>query len=140
MQYKNAPARTYMRRPLKAYIDDVSLVAIEEPPLSVATPLDEYYVGEQIPWSISAPSMQGQLRIVLSAGNRLVAEQSHAVSAGALLGTFETRGLDPGVYTLRAATASARRDIRRAAGHYKSRSVWLVAGAQVTILRFPIRE
>jgi hypothetical protein len=83
------------------YIDDVSLQGIEEPPLTIATPLDEYYAGETIPWMVSAASASGEINISLSAGDRVVAEQKHK-AAGSLRGAFESRGLQSGIYTLRA--------------------------------------
>jgi hypothetical protein len=85
------------------YIDDVSLEAIEEPPLSVATPLDEYYVGETIPWTVSAASTSGKIKIALSTDSVLVAEQTQT-AAGSLSGTFESSGLKPGIYTIHALT------------------------------------
>lgn len=87
------------------YIDDVSLQGIEEPPLTIATPLDEYYAGETIPWTVSAASASGEISVSLSAGTGLVAEQTHK-AAGSLRGTFETRGLPSGIYTLQAGTVA----------------------------------
>jgi len=46
-------------------MDDISLQAIEEPPLSLNTPLDEYYVEEPIPWSIQAGTAGGQVQVEL---------------------------------------------------------------------------
>jgi hypothetical protein len=83
-------------------MDDVSLEVIEEPALAVSTPLDEYYVGEPIPWNVTALSSRGQIKVALLAGNRLVAEQTRQARSGLQHGTFETRELRPGVYTLRA--------------------------------------
>jgi len=82
------------------YIDDVSLEVVEEAPLSVTTPLDEYYVSEIIPWTVSAASASGEIRIALLTGDRLVEEQMHKAAAGSLRGAFESRGLKPGIYTL----------------------------------------
>lgn len=87
------------------YIDDVSLQGIEEPPLTIGTPLDEYYAGETIPWTVSAASASGEISISLSAGAGLVAEQTHN-AAGSLRGTFESRGLPSGIYTLQAGTVA----------------------------------
>jgi len=84
------------------YIDDVSLQAIGEPPLSISTPLDEYYVGEDVPWSVSALLPSDQIRAALWLGDRLVGEQARQAQPGPLEGTFPSRGLSPGVYTLRA--------------------------------------
>jgi hypothetical protein len=84
------------------YIDDVSLEAIEEPPLAVSTPLDEYYVGEALPWTVSALRPGGQLEVTLALGTKQVARQPHSAEAGPLTGAFDTHGLKPGVYTLRA--------------------------------------
>ncbi|HOC01005.1 MAG TPA: hypothetical protein PKM43_19920 [Verrucomicrobiota bacterium] len=47
------------------FMDDISLQAIEEPPLSLNTPLDEYYVEEPIPWSIQAGTAGGQVQVEL---------------------------------------------------------------------------
>lgn len=88
------------------YIDDISLKVIEEPPLSVTTPLDEYYVGETIPWTVSVASASGEIKIALLAGDRLVQEQTLKVVAGSLRGAFESRVLKCGVYTLQARTSA----------------------------------
>lgn len=64
------------------YIDDVSLEVIEEPPLAISTPLDEYYSGETIPWAVNSTSSSGQIRIALLAGERLVAEQTRPAGSG----------------------------------------------------------
>src|SRR5262249_52653667 len=50
------PGDPALARKAVFYIDDVSLQEIEEPPVSVATPLDEYYVGEALPWSVTTTS------------------------------------------------------------------------------------
>jgi glycosyl hydrolase family 123 len=86
------------------YMDDFSLEVIEEPSLTVTTPLDEYYVSETIPWTVSATSTSDEIRISLLTGDRLVNEQTHTAAAGSLRGTFESRGLKPGIYTLEAMT------------------------------------
>jgi hypothetical protein len=88
------------------YIDDVSLEVIEEPPLSVTTPLDEYYAGEIIPWTVTSDSTDGDIKIALLAGDRLVREQMHKATAGPLRGAVESRGLKCGVYTLQAGTSA----------------------------------
>jgi hypothetical protein len=84
------------------YIDDVSLEVIEEPPLAVSTPLDEYYLGESIPWTVNSTSSTNPIKIALLLGERLVGEQSAQSGAGPLRGAFEIRKLQPGIYTLRA--------------------------------------
>lgn len=99
------------------YIDDVSLEAIEEPPLTVTTALDEYYVGEDIPWTIRATAPQAPVRVALMLGRRRVSEQTASIRAGAAQGVFATRGLQPGLYTLEAAAtgmpppATSRRQV-----------------------------
>ncbi len=85
------------------YVDDVSLQVIEEPPLDISTPLDEYYVGEGIPWTVKTTSSGGQVKVALLAGERLVAEQTHRAGSGPLRGTFAGGKLTPGIYTLQAA-------------------------------------
>jgi len=84
------------------YIDDISLQVIEEPPLSLSTPLDEYYVGEQVHWNLSAASGTGPVKVQLLLGARVVAEQVGKPVAGQLQGEFETATLKPGIYLLRA--------------------------------------
>lgn len=88
------------------YIDDVSLEVIEEPPLSVKTPLDEYYVGETIPWIVSITSASDEIKVALLAGDRLVQEQTLKGVAGSLRGAFESRGLKCGIYTIQAKTSA----------------------------------
>jgi hypothetical protein len=88
------------------YLDDVFLQATEEPPLTVETPLDEYYVGEKIPWAVSAAATNGEIKIALSDGNRLVGEQTRQAAPSPLRGSFESRGLKPGISTLQAKTSA----------------------------------
>ena len=96
------------------YIDDVSLQVIEEPPLSIETPLDEYYVGETIPWTVSVASTSGEIKVSLLADDQTVAEQTHKAPAGLLHGTFESRGLKPGIYTLQAGTSAPPQTLQTA--------------------------
>jgi hypothetical protein len=86
-------------------MDDFSLEVIEEPPLSVTTPLDEYYIGETIGWTVNAVSADGEIRIAMLAGDKPVEEQVQK-AARMLRGEFESRGLKPGIYTIEA-TAGA---------------------------------
>ena len=86
------------------YMDDFSLQVVEEPPLTIATPLDEYYVGEAIPWTASATSTNNPLKVVLVANDRILAEQEG--KPGQLRGQFETAKLKPGIYALRATSVS----------------------------------
>jgi hypothetical protein len=83
------------------YIDDVSLQVIEEPPLSISTPLDEYYIGEKVRWKVDALPGIGPIKVQFASGNRIVSEQSAEPKAGLLQGGFETARLKPGIYTLR---------------------------------------
>ena len=111
------------------YMDDVSLQVIEEPPLVISTPLDEYYVGESIPWTVNSTSSSGQIKIALLAGERVVAEQTAQGGSGPLSGVFAGHGPDPGIYTLQA-TATAPQQAPRnrpTAGYRCPRSIWLVA-------------
>lgn len=84
------------------YIDDVFLEAIDEAPLTVATPLDEYYTGETIRWTVKAASSGGQVKVQLLSPDRLITEQTGKVETGSLHGTFETGKFEPGIYSLRA--------------------------------------
>ena len=87
------------------YMDDVSMEVIEEPPLVISTPLDEYYVGEPIAWTANTANTSGTVAITLLAGERRIAEQTRPTTTGTLRGTFETAGFKPGVYTMRAQTS-----------------------------------
>ena len=89
------------------YMDDFSLEVIDDPPLTISTPLDEYYAGEGIPWKASSVST-GQIRVALLAGERRIADQTRQAEAGALMGSFETRGLAAGVYTVQATQSEPR--------------------------------
>jgi len=84
------------------YMDDVSLQVVEEPPLSIATPLDEYYSGEPIPWSVRTASADSPIRVVLLAGDRMMAEHTGRTEGTGLRGAFESQGLAPGIYRLKA--------------------------------------
>ncbi len=88
------------------YIDDVSLQAIEEPPLILTTSLDEYYCGESIDWTVTASSPPGPLQVSLFSGKRTVTEQTPNSPAQTTHGTFDTAKLKPGVYTLEARLAT----------------------------------
>jgi len=84
------------------YLDDVSLQAIEEPPLIVSTPLDEYYLGEAVPWTIRTTAAAVPVRIAWSSGDQVVLQQEGRTEGGVLSGTFGSQGLKVGVYSLRA--------------------------------------
>jgi len=112
------PADPELARQALFYIDEVSLEEIKEPPLSVSTPLDEYYIGEAVPWRVGALSPGGEVTVALQSGRRLVGTQTRQAQPGLLEGTCETRGLKPGVYTVQAtltgpqgAPQTARRQI-----------------------------
>lgn len=84
------------------YMDDVSLQVIEEPPLEISTPLDEYYIGETVPWTASTAVANATLIVTLMDGESPVSQQTVAVANRMCRGAFETRGLHPGIYTLHA--------------------------------------
>jgi hypothetical protein len=88
------------------YMDDISLQVIEEPPVSISLPIDEFYAGESIQWTVSAASATGQVKVELLSGKGVVAEQTCSVEGAPVRGTFSTTKLKPGVYTLFAKTAS----------------------------------
>lgn len=92
------------------YMDDFSLQIVEEPLLSIATPLDEYYVGEPIPWTVGAKPTSGDIKISLLTGNRSITEQTHKSTAGSLHGEFESGKLKPGIYTLQARSQIATKE------------------------------
>ncbi|HWH70309.1 MAG TPA: hypothetical protein VNT26_13065, partial [Candidatus Sulfotelmatobacter sp.] len=98
------------------YLDDVSLQAIEEPPLVVSTPLEEYYIGEKVPWKTSATSAPGLIKVQLLAGDHLIAEKAGTPEAGLLQSEFETGALTPAIYTLRV-TGNAGTQEAHAAQH-----------------------
>jgi hypothetical protein len=84
------------------YIDDVFLQAIEDPPITVTASLDEYYVGDNISWTLSAAMPNGEIKIALLDGNQSVGEQTRSAATGPLRGSFESHRLKPGIYTLEA--------------------------------------
>ncbi len=88
------------------YMDDVSLQVIEEPPITISTPLDEYYAGESIAWNVRATSTNSPIRVVFLTDNRMIAEHTGRTEGDHLRGVFETRGLKPGIYTLQATVAA----------------------------------
>jgi hypothetical protein len=94
------------------YMDDVSLQVIEEPPLELSMPLDEYYVGESIPWTVKSTVPSSQIKIALLSGERLVAEETRQAASGLVRGNSATRGLQPGVYTLRATIATSPQPVQ----------------------------
>ena len=96
-----------LARECSFYMDDLSLQVIKESPLSMTTPMDEYYVGEPIPWTVSTISTSGDIEISLLTGSRVVAGQTHKLSAGSLHGEFESGKLKPGIYTLQASIGTA---------------------------------
>jgi hypothetical protein len=100
------------------FIDDISLQAIEEPPLSLNTPLDEYYVGESIAWSIQAGNAGGQVQVELQRDGLGIKQHSCAIQAGRGSGVFDSAALQPAIYRLTASfvgaslpSASAERQI-----------------------------
>jgi hypothetical protein len=92
-------------------MDDVSLEVIQEPPVILTTPLDEYYVGEIIPWIVSAATKPKEISIGLLSGNQLVNEQRLSATNRSLSGVFESGKLTPGVYTLEVKMSSPAQQI-----------------------------
>ncbi len=88
------------------YIDDVFLQAIEEPLLSVSSPLDEYYQGEPISWSVASTSPERRVNVQLVSSGQLVTQKTGEFNAGRLGGVFETSGLKPGIYAIKASFIS----------------------------------
>ena len=84
------------------YIDDISLEVIEEPPLSISTALDEYYIGEKVPWKLNALAGTGPVKVQLVMEQRVITELPIKAEGGRLEGEFRTARLRPGIYTLRA--------------------------------------
>jgi hypothetical protein len=89
------------------YIDDISLQVIEEPPLSISTPLDEYYIGEKVHWELSAAAGIDAVKVQLLMGNRVFSEQTAKLKSDVSQGDFETARLKPGICILQA-TCQAR--------------------------------
>jgi hypothetical protein len=94
-------------------MDDFSLQVIDDPPLTISTPLDEYYVGERIPWMVRRTNASGQIRIALLAEERLVAELADPVESDASSGSFPTSDIEPGVYTLQATCSKPQQTVQR---------------------------
>jgi hypothetical protein len=84
------------------YMDDFALQVVDDPPLSVSTPLDEYYVGEAIPWTVRGSAASNAVKVALMNDGRLVTEQMREAVTAPPQGAFDTRGLKPGLYTLQA--------------------------------------
>ncbi|HRZ37701.1 MAG TPA: hypothetical protein P5534_15235, partial [Candidatus Paceibacterota bacterium] len=84
------------------FMDDISLQAIEEPPLSLNTPLDEYYVVESIPWSIQAGTAGGQVQVELQRDGLGVRQYTGGIQAGRCSGAFDSLALRPAIYRLTA--------------------------------------
>ncbi len=88
-------------------MDDISLQAIEEPPLSLNTPLDEYYVGDFIPWSIHAGTAGGQVQVELQRDGLGIRQYAGGIQAGRCSGAFDSRALRPAIYRLTASLVGA---------------------------------
>lgn len=93
------------------YMNDVSLQVVEELALSISTSLDEYYVGETIAWTLKAASPSGRAKVELLLADRLLGKRIGELERGRLQSAFETSGLKPGVYTLRATVGSERQAV-----------------------------
>lgn len=88
------------------YLDDFSFQVVEEPPVSISTELNEYHLGEPLPWSVKTAALDGQLRVTLSLNDRTISEIAGTPRDGRFSGTFESRGCQPGVHTLTATLES----------------------------------
>lgn len=82
------------------YIDDVSIRPIETVPITIASPLDEVYVGEPVPWQASTAEAVERLTVALLLGDELVQQTDVRDVTGPAAGVFSTDGLAPGVYRL----------------------------------------
>jgi hypothetical protein len=63
-------------------------------------------LANTIPWTVSTTSSRGQMKIALLAGERLVVEQTGQAGPDVLRGTFDSRWLNPGIYTLKTTFAA----------------------------------
>ena len=94
------------------FMDDFSLQVIDDPPLTISTPLDEYYVGEAIPWTVHRTDASGQIRIVLwPAIGRLRTGRPRRIGASSR--HVPDEDIEPGVYTLQATSSTAQQTIQR---------------------------
>jgi hypothetical protein len=84
------------------YLDGVFLQAIEEPPLRLETPLNEYYVGETVPWTVGAATTHGAISLAFLRDGRPIEDRTIPAGSAPLGGGFETRGLKPGIHALQA--------------------------------------
>ena len=123
------PGRSYF------YMDDVSLEVIEEPPLVISTPLDEYYVGETIPWTANATTTNGTLAVTLLSGERRMGEQTLPARPARCVAHLKPAGSNPASIRYRPGSAPRRRKLRKppTAGHRCSRSVWLVRNPEESL-------
>ena len=68
------PTEPKFRDKAVIYFDDFSLQAFIDPPVSIDTPLEEYYAGESIPWTVTGFSMEplSTVKVSLQNGGRIV--------------------------------------------------------------------
>ena len=67
----------------------------KNPCCTLPTPLDEYYLGEAIPWILAGPSATNVVKLQLLTGKKTVAEEQP--STPRVKGAFQTIGLNPGI-------------------------------------------
>jgi hypothetical protein len=84
------------------FIDDVSLQAVEEPPIVISTPLDEYYIGEKVHWKLRTAPGSGPVKVQLLTGPRVLSLSARPLEAMLFQGDFDTSRLKAGIYSLRA--------------------------------------
>lgn len=108
------PTDPEVARKSSFYIDDVTLEAIEEPPLSLTMPLDEYYVGETVPYRVHSTSTQEPIEVILRSAAQPVHVRSYRPEDGTLSAGFSTQGLAPGLYTVLARTTDAAGGVQTA--------------------------
>ncbi len=82
------------------YMDDFTLQVVEDPPLSVTTALDEYFLGEAVPWIVQGNQETEPVTVALRKSNRKIAQQAGRIVNRRWQGEFQTRGLQPGLYQI----------------------------------------
>lgn len=101
------PTDPLVRAKSVAYIDDIFLQVFQDPPLSIAPDLEEYFTGGDIRWTVHLETPAEALSVRLCKGGKVLQETSFRDVKLEAKGLFSSETLQPGVYTLECTSSTA---------------------------------
>ncbi len=100
--FAEIPQDDKIRAKTKLYFDDFSIQVYPDSPLKIMTGLEDYYTGEEINWRVEKTRKSSPVSITLEKNGRVISKKLITVSGRKASGSFSTKGLKDGIYSLHA--------------------------------------